>query len=694
MAIVPSRDNFDVGVQQFGARVSGAPAPADVTRNARVLAQGLMAAGRIADEHERIDAAAEANAFAQFLDNQQAALAERKGINAWRNEDGTLVRDTIDQNINDELSRMRSSMSASKREKFDAMILPFQRNFNRNATNYISQQYNAYEKATLDDTKAQYGKMAFANASSDPESALQALNDFHGVARYQAMKDGADEKLADSLANRQTSGIVRGIIDDAVSRSDLKTAKAYQTRYAKVMTFEDVAETTKRIKSLESIESGRSFANAALISDNADPWAMANAFVESGNRKADADGKTLRGSRNNDGTYDYGLYQLNEDNLETAAKLAGVEPDMEKLKNDPEYAALVGKAFAMKIKHDYEAEANGDPRKLFAFYQCSPKTVRKAIAREKQGEDFMQALLSLVPERSRKAVRDGISLKVEKYEEYMRSTPAQLTNTQFALMAKNRYPDNPQAQRAAIDWFATENNARNEAAQRIQQDALMTVYDLVDSGKTMTEIEQSGILDRLNNRNYREAVNYINKNTVYDYDLLAELYSDPNKLMQTDLRKLRGKLPAGEINRLARRQAMGRTEQGKNALEKLTFDMKTVLFQNGINLNSTKKNDIETRALLNDYVTRSLESFRADHKRYPTDKERLEMLKTAVGDVVIPRMFWFPKTVKRFEATPQQYIDSLSTPERMQLVEVANSAGITGTEDEKILAVLRSKGEL
>ena len=189
-------------------------------------------------------------------------------------------------------------------------------------------------------------------------------------------------------------------------------------------------------------------------------------------------------------------------------------------------------------------------------------------------------------------------------------------------------------------------------------------------------------------------MNYINKNTVYDYDLLAELYSNPDKLLQTDLRKLRGKVPAVEINRLARRQAMLRTEQGKNALEKLTFDMKTVLFQNGINLNSTKKDDIETRALLNDYMTRSLESFRADHKRYPTDKERLEMLKTAVGDVVIPRMFWFPKTVKRFEATPQQYIDSLSTPERMQLVGVADAAGITGTEDEKILAVLRSKGEL
>ena len=70
------------------------------------------------------------------------------------------------------------------------------------------------------------------------------------------------------------------------------------------------------------------------------------------------------------------------------------------------------------------------------------------------------------------------------------------------------------------------------------------------------------------------------------------------------------------------------------------------------------------------------------------------MLKNAVGEIAVPRMFWIPKTVKRFQATPEQFVDSLSTPERMQLVKVAEAAGIKGTEDEKILAVLRSKGAL
>ena len=677
MAIVPSRDNFDVGVQQFGARVSGAPAPADVTRNARVLAQGLMAAGRIADEHERIDAAAEANAFAQFLDNQQAALAERKGINAWRNEDGTLVRDTIDQNINDELSRMRSSMSASKREKFDAMILPFQRNFNRNATNYISQQYNAYEKATLDDTKAQYGKMAFANASSDPESALQALNDFHGVARYQAMKDGADEKLADSLANRQTSGIVRGIIDDALENGDLKTAQAYQNRFAKIMSADDLIHVNRNVKRQESISIGEDYA-AKTFAVGAQNYAMRdmNAVYnitmqsESGGNRYDESGNLTKSPKGA-----LGEYQV----MPKTAKNPGfgIQPAKD---DSPEELARVGREYLDVMIKRYD----GDLAKMWGAYNAGPGTVDELV--KQYGNDW----LSHAP----KETQDYVQKNVAAWSKRNRDAVKLMSVAEFSTRAKEVFGNDRQAYQAAVDDYSRRSRAFEEQDKAEQEARLNAVYDLVDSGKTMTEIEQSGALDGLNNRNYREAVSYINKNTVYDYDLLAELYSNPDKLLQTDLRTLRGKVPNSEINRLSRRQVMLRTEQGRNALEKLTFDMKTVLFQNGINLNSTKKDDIETRALLNDYMIRSLESFRADHKRYPTDKERLEMLKTAVGDVVIPRMFWFPKTVKRFEATPQQYIDSLSTPERIQLVEVANSAGITGTEDEKILAVLRSKGEL
>lgn len=675
MAIVPSRDNFQVGVQPFGARVSGSPAPADVTRNTRVLAQGLMAADRIADERERIDAAAEANAFAEFLDGQTAALSERKGINAYRNEDGTLVRDTLNQNIADELGRMRSGMTASKREKFDMMILPFQRNFNRNTTKYISSEYDRYEKETLENTKAQYGKMAFMDYATDPESTLQALNDFHGVARYQALKNGADESLANSVANNQTSGIVKGIIDDALEKGDLKTAMSYQERYGKIMTADDLIHANNAIRRQESIRIGEDYADkifsvGAVQYGNGDMTLVYDITEqsESGGSRYGKDGKLTESPKGA-----LGEYQVKPATAKNPG--FGIAPAKD---DSPEELARVGREYIDKMLKRY----GGDLARMWGAYNAGPGTVDSLV------KQYGDGWLSHAP----KETQDYVAKNMVAYQK-QRNAPVKLMSVAaFSEKAKDAFGNNKQAYQAAVDSYSRRHRVFMEQDKADQEETLNTVYDMADAGKTMTEIEQSGLLYRLDHKNYRSAIDYIRKNTQYDYDLLAELENDPDKLQQTDLRSLRGKLPRSDINRLARRQAIGKTEQGKNVLEKLTFDMRTVLLQNGINLNATKKNDIETRAQLNDYMIKSLESFRAEHKRYPNDKERLDMLKNAVGEIVVPRMFWLPKTVKRFQATPEQFVDSLSTPERIRLLEVADAAGIRGTEDEKILAVLQSKG--
>ena len=89
----------------------------------------------------------------------------------------------------------------------------------------------------------------------------------------------------------------------------------------------------------------------------------------------------------------------------------------------------------------------------------------------------------------------------------------------------------------------------------------------------------------------------------------------------------------------------------------------------------------------------SLEQFQADHKRYPTDKERLKMLRNAVGTIAVPVFGGlFTSSVKRYEATEQDFVDALSTPERMRMIAAADAAGIRGTDDEKILAVLHRTG--
>lgn len=678
MAIIPTKDNFEIMPAGPGVRFDGGPKPADVTRNTRVLAQGLMAFDKIRDEHERIDAAADANAFAQFLDKQQAALSERKGINAYRNEDGTFVSDTLKQNIEDELGRMRSGMSASKREKFDMMVLPFQRSFNRSTTKYIQDEHRDYEKATLKNTEAQYGKMAFVNYASDPEVAHQALNDFHGVARYQAVRDGADEALADSIANNKVSGIVKGIIDDAIEKGDLKTAQAYQERYGKIMTADDLIHANNRIHRQENIRIGEDYADR-VFSVGATHYGGGDMSViygitvqsESDGKRYGRNGKLIESDRGA-----LGEYQVMPETAKNPG--FGITPAKDA---SPEELARVGQEYLDKMLKRY----GGDLGRMWGAYNAGPGTVDKLI--RQYGDDW----LSHAP----KETQDYVSKNIAAYQKQRNAPVKMMSVAEFAEKAKEAFGNNKQAYQAAIDSYSHRHRIFVEQDKANQEETLMTVYDMADEGKTMTEIEQSGLLYQLDHKNYRSAVGYIRKNTQYDFELLAELESNPDKLQQTDLRTLRGKLAKSDINRLARKQAIGKTEQGKNVLEKLTFDMRTVLLHSGINLNATKKKDIETRAQLNDYMIKSLESFHAEYKRYPNDKERLDMLKNAVGEIVVPAFFGLWNTnIRRFKATPEQFVDSLSTPERMQILMVADAAGISGTEDEKILAVLRSKGAL
>lgn len=676
MAIIPMKENFQVMPQQFGTRLSGGPAPADVTRNGRIVAQGLMTAAKIADENERIDAAADANAFAQFLDKQHASLSERKGISAYRSEDGTLVSDTLNRNIEDELGRMRSGMSASKREKFDMMVLPFQRNFNRETTRYIQTEHGNYEKATLKNTEAQYGKMAFVNYASDPEMAHQALNDFHGVARYQAVKDGADEALADSIANNKVSGIVKGIIDDAIEKGDLKTAQAYQERYGKVMTADDLIHANSAIRKQESIKSGEDYADR-IFSIGVKHYTggdMSSVYditiqSESGGKRYTKSGKLIESDRGA-----LGEYQVMPDTARNPG--FSIRPAKD---NSPDELARVGREYLDKMLKSY----GGDLAKMWGAYNAGPGTVDKLI--KQYGSDW----LSHAP----KETQDYISKNISAYQKKRNAPVKMMSVAEFAEKAKEAFGNNKHAYQAAVDSYSLRSRVVVEQDKANQEESLMSVYDMADGGKTMTEIEQSGRLSALNHKNYRLAVDYIEKKTQYDFDLVAELDNDPEKLAQTNLGTLRGLAPRSDINRLARKQAMAKTKQGRNVLERLTFDMQTVLQENGINLNSKNKRDIQTRSELNNFMIASLEQFQADHKRYPTDKERLEMLRNAVGTIAVPVFGGlFTSSVKRYEATEQDFVDALSTPERMRMIAAADAAGIRGTDDEKILAVLHRTG--
>lgn len=112
-------------------------------------------------------------------------------------------------------------------------------------------------------------------------------------------------------------------------------------------------------------------------------WSRANVQNESGKTGGvGKNGKPLlnlnsgKGFGRYNGTYDVGMYQLNETNGPYAAKLAGVAWDRTRFFNDVGYANMLGRAY-QKNAFDTAMSKYHDPLKAFAYYH-SPKAMQDA----------------------------------------------------------------------------------------------------------------------------------------------------------------------------------------------------------------------------------------------------------------------------------------------------------------------------
>lgn len=668
MAIVPQKENFAVTPQQgFSARMGGAPVPADVSGNARALGRALMAYDQAAEARDQVEAASDVNKLAGFLEETQAGLSGRKGIHAWQDESGEPVMAGLNREVEAELERMRSGMPDSRREKFDAMAAPYLRQFQRQAARYIQAEYERYENATLEETKAQYQKMALINAVSDPEAAFSALNDFHGTARFQALKGGADEALADGMANRAASGLVRGIVEAALETGDLDTAALYRQRYTPIMGADDLIAVNRGMRRAESIRLGEGFAQQVFSEGEADAAKGEGALLlrvtrqmESANRRYGGDGRLAQSPKGA-----LGEYQVMPDTAKDPG--FGVRPAKD---DSPDELARVASDYLEAMCRRY----GGDLERMWGAYNAGPGTVDALVGR--YGNNW----LAHAPGQTQDYVRKGLAL----YRQEKERPGRMMTAAEFALKAREAFGGNRRAYQAAVDAYGVRLKAFGEKARREQEAALITVYDMADAGRTATEIEQSGLLNGLDAKNRRAAARYIRRQPVYDGTLAEALLDNPEVLQETDLRALRGEIARPELEMLARRQAMGQTPQGREMLETLSLETKAVLAQNGLDGNWGKGQAASARFRLEDALVRSVTAFFEEKQRYPADRERLEMIRQAVGEVAVPAFL----ERRRAGKAGQDFAASLSPAEKKRVLAEADARGFKGTEDQRMHRVL------
>jgi hypothetical protein len=93
---------------------------------------------------------------------------------------------------------------------------------------------------------------------------------------------------------------------------------------------------------------------------------------ESGRKQFDRDGRPITSSKGATG-----IAQVMPGTMPDAARYAGLEPDAERLRNDPDYNKALGRAY---LKHQLDA-FGGDEEKALAAYNAGPRRVNDALAK-------------------------------------------------------------------------------------------------------------------------------------------------------------------------------------------------------------------------------------------------------------------------------------------------------------------------
>lgn len=577
MAIIPSRDNFQVGVQPFGARVSGAPAPADVTRNTRVLAQGLMAADRMADDKAKTDATDALSRYQENLDrlryDQNDGFTARKGKAANENADGSSVWEEYQNRVMEARNAVTEGMSPDALRYFDRQAGSLTNTFNRGLMSHQASEDRQYKNSTFQSRDKQL-QQNFVMAISG--------NDIDGIAR--SVADAKDNTLewgrlsgwsageVEQKMKDWQSGALSGAITQLLADGQTADARDLYEKNKMFMTASDLLVMGPRLHTAESKKAGENaadtlMANPVYIPGERGKVYRSTAFGESGGRRY-SNGTVLVSPKGAMGEYQVmpataespgfgiapsgvlqkvgnGKGRFGEkkewDFKPEALKQYGLDGCMDRI-------AAVGTAYQDKLIEYYK----GDLARMWGAYNAGPGTVDKLI--NQYGNDW----LSHAPDETRKYVKGNLDFYAKSTDQAAYLPDAR----QIEALAKQMFPDNELAQNAMISK-ANRNVANAKAADRqADEQTMMTLYQHLsandgDIGSIPDDMLPSDPKQLKRLYTYSRDIQSRKYATQSDLDVLAELSSDDTlvSLSQPELMEKCAKLTRSHANRVMDRWA-------------------------------------------------------------------------------------------------------------------------------------------
>lgn len=402
MPRVPTYDSFQAAPSALPQARINAPEMPDVAgqqaqQMGRAMAGAGQALGQMATDMEqqanqlRVDDALNRakEAALRLTYDKDAGFSALKGVNALQRPDGKPLADEYSENLKRQVDEIAGTLgNPAQRQAFAMHSNDILTSFRGQAIQHEAQEYKTYALSTSEGIQSTALRDIGLNWQNT-DAVNSAVERIRAETYRQAQLLGKSAEWQESQSRKLTSNAHKVAMLTALEQNSPAFADAYLKRYAGQMDADDIL--TVRGHVTKAMDAQVGVAAAADVVTRMQPRIQTSeaerAFnvalgTESNHRQFGADGKPLTSPKGA-----VGIAQVMPGTGPEAAKLAGLEWDEAKYKNDPAYNKAIGMAYFQKQLQDN----GGDLAKAYAAYNAGPGRLQDAMKKAAQSADFAKA---------------------------------------------------------------------------------------------------------------------------------------------------------------------------------------------------------------------------------------------------------------------------------------------------------------
>lgn len=293
------------------------------------------------------------------LYDPDAGALNQRGKNAFD------VPDRVMKDFDTRATEIRGNLQGPQVQAFDRLVSQRRQQMDRALQRHVASEISTYEQQQADSLIAG-SQVTAANYYNDPERIGVELRRQRGAVMARSSDMGWSPEKTQLEIKKVESG-THGAVIDRMAANDPAEAMRYYAKHGPEMTPQDrtaydkVMRDTRARYTADRVVSGLT-GGSGVGADGV--WARM-IQQESGGNQFDASGQPLTSSAGA-----VGIAQVMPDTAPEAARMAGLEWDEERYRNDPEYNQALGRAY-----FEAQVEKYGDPMLAAAAYNAGPGNV-------------------------------------------------------------------------------------------------------------------------------------------------------------------------------------------------------------------------------------------------------------------------------------------------------------------------------